>query len=63
MSKQEAAACLLLALIAHDENDNSRGINRDWIKKRTIFGNLVQELRAEDTETYKEMMRMDYKSF
>ena len=27
------------------------------------YVNLVQELRAEDTNAYKEMMRMDFNSF
>ena len=28
-----------------------------------MYSNLVQELRVEDTKTYKEMMRMNYESF
>ena len=66
MTQQEAAACLIIALI-HDEDENkNRRKTRNWIKKREQYGlyaNLVQELRAEDTNAYKEMMRMDFNSF
>ena len=49
----------------HDEDENkNRRKTWNWIKKREQYGaNLVQELRAEDTNAYKEMMGMEFDSF
>ena len=66
MSECEAAACLIIAFMVDDDNKKSRGSTRKWIRRREeegIYANLVQELLVEDTRTYREMMRMSYKSF
>ena len=39
---------------------------REWLKRRRelrYYTNIVQELQLEDTNGFKEMMRMDYKYF
>ena len=41
-------------------------MTRSWLKKREElddFTNIVWELQLEDTEGFKEMMRMDFKHF
>ena len=46
--------------------EETRGSTRKWIRQREeegMYANLVQELLVEDTRTYKEMMRMSYKSY
>lgn len=65
MVEKEAAACLLLALVIDDDGKRKRGPARKWIQRREeegLYANLVQELMAEDTRTYREMLRMDYNS-
>ena len=67
MSENEAAACLAIFLLLDDDDEKrKRGPTRNWVRKREkegMYSNLVQELRVEDTKTYKEMMRMNYESF
>ena len=66
--KRRAAACLVFILLCdEDDGRTKRGKTRDWIKRRTgqrgFFTNIVQELRVEDTNGYKEMMRMAHEQF
>ena len=67
MAKEEAAACIIISVILDDDDSKKvRGKTREWIKKRTkkgYFTNIIEELRVEDTNSYKEMMRMSYESF
>ena len=44
---------------------HKRGRTKEWIRRREEKGmyRLVEELRAEDTVAYKEMMRMNYETF
>ena len=44
---------------------HKRGRTKEWIRRRDERGmyRLVEELQAEDTEAYKEMMRMNYETF
>ena len=54
--------------IDDDDDDyvNVRGRTREWVKKREekgAFNNIVYELRIQDSDTYKEMMRMTYDTF
>ena len=49
-----------------EKERRSRGKTRKWIKRREtqgFFQNIVRELIAEDTQTYREMMRMTYPDF
>ena len=49
-----------------EKERHSRGKTRKWIKRREtqgFFQNIVRELIAEDTQTYREMMRMTYPDF
>lgn len=60
--KRKAAACLVFVLLCEEDNGRARrGKTRDWIKRK--FSNIVQELRIEDTNGYKEMMRMAHEQF
>ena len=67
--KRKAAASVLLMLTFNEEEETvhaKRGKTRKWIKRREekgYFNNIVEELRAEDTASYREMMRMDYETF
>ena len=67
--RKRAAACLLVInLLEEDESGErwwKRGRTRKWIKKRNERGmlKLVEELRAEDTAAYKEMLRMNCETF
>lgn len=66
MSESEAAACLALVLLLDDDDKKRRGPTRKWVRRRNsegLYTNLVQELLAEDTKSYREMMRMTYESF
>ena len=46
-------------------NRHKRGRMKEWIRRRDERGmyRLVEELRAEDTEAFKEMTRMNYETF
>ena len=49
-----------------EEETKERGMTRSWFKKREELGyftNNVRELQLEDTEGFKDMMRMDLKHF
>ena len=67
--KRKAAASVLLMLTFNEEEETvhaKRGKTRKWIKRREekgYFNNIVEELRVEDTASYREMMRMDYETF
>ena len=65
--KRKAAACLIFILLCEEDDGRAkRGKTRDWIKRRSegvFFSNIVQELRIEDTDGYKEMMRIRYEQF
>ena len=66
MSECEAAACSTITLKIDDDDKKTRRSTRKWIRHREeegMYANLVQELFVEDTRTYREMMRMSYKSF
>lgn len=57
---------LLEALDEEKDMPNRRGPTRGWVKRREekgYYSNLVKELRMEDTQGYKEMMRMNYNTF
>ena len=63
--KRKAAAALILLELWEEEEDGKRkrGKTRNWIRRREKFGyftTIVEELRVEDTPTYKEMMRMEH---
>ena len=44
---------------------HKRGRTKEWIRRRDEKGmyRLVEELRAEDTVAYKELMRINYETF
>ena len=66
MAEKQAAACLLFAMMLDDDEKNTRGPTRKWVKRREeegMYANLVQELLIENTETYREMMRMNHQCF
>ena len=60
---------LALSLLLDEEEKQrtwKRGKTRRWIrtrKDRGYFTNIIDELRIEDTPSYREMMRMDYEQF
>ena len=65
MAEQQAAARLTIALLLEEEK-NQRGKTRKWMKKRKekgFYTKIIHELRIEDTEAYKEMMRMTHEGF
>ena len=66
--QKEAIICMIISEILDDDDDyvNARGRTREWVKKREekgVFNNIVYELRIQDSDTYKEMMRMTYDTF
>ena len=49
-----------------DKETKRRGLTRSWLKKKEELGyfrNIVRELQLENTEGFKQMMRMDFKYF
>ena len=67
VNKVEAVSCLMIAVLvdSSDEEESGRGKTRKWIKRRSSHGfynTIIEELRCEDTNTYKEMMRMSYET-
>ena len=49
-----------------DKEIKRRGLTRSWFKKKEELGyfrNIVRELQLENTEGFKQMMRMDFKHF
>ena len=68
LSKKRAALVLALSLLLDEEEQRTwkRRKTRLWIKRRKVkgyFTNIIDELRIEDTPSYREMMRMDYVQF
>ena len=66
--QKKAIICMIISDITDDDDDyvNVRGRTREWVKKREekgAFNNIVYELRIQDSDTYKEMMRMTYDTF
>ena len=58
----------MVELLDSEKEDETKGqgMTRSWLKKREelhYFINILQELQLEDTEGFKEMMRMDFKHF
>ena len=60
-----SCASVLLLLTFNEEEESvrvKRGKTRKWIKCREekgYFNNIVEELRVEDTTSYREMTRKD----
>ena len=49
-----------------DKETKRRGLTRSWLKKKEELGyfrNIVRGLQLENTEGFKQMMRMDFKYF
>ena len=68
--RRAAIATILVAVMQDDIREellgrHKRGRTKEWIRRREEKGmyRLVEELRAEDTVAYKEMMRMNYETF
>ena len=66
--KQMFKAMVMAELLDSEEEEETKGrrMTRSWLKKReelSYFTNIVRELQLEDTEGFKEMMRMDFKHF
>ena len=60
----------MLGLIDSDEEkeegSNRRSKTRNWITEREELGyytNVVQEVRMEDTDVFKDLMRIDFEHF
>ena len=61
-------ALVVVELLNSEEEGETKGwgMTRSWLKKRVkqgYFKNIVRELQLEDTEGFKEMLRMDFKHF
>lgn len=59
---------LAVSLLLDEEEQRTwkRGKTRLWIKRRKdrgYFTNIIDELRIEHSQIYREMMRMDYEQF
>ena len=68
VDKQMFKALVMVGLLHSEEQEETKGweMTRSWLKKREELGdftNIVWELQLEDTEGFKEMMRMDFKHF
>ena len=66
--KQMFKALVMVELLDSEEEEETkgRGMTSRWLKKREDLGyftDIVRELQLEDTEGFKEMMRMDFKHF
>ena len=68
--KRKIAAAILFFEIFDNTHDGTRhwkrGKTREWIRRREekgSFNNIVRELRIEDTQSYKAMLRMDHEQF
>ena len=60
------ALVMVELLDSEEEETKGLGMTRSWLKKKEeldCFTNIVRELQLEDTEGFKEMMRMDLKQF
>ena len=70
VNKSTFQALVVLELINSDEEteekSNGRGKTRNWIKKREELGyypNIKHKLRMEDTDMFKEIIRMGFEHF
>lgn len=70
VNKSTLRALVVLGLIDSDEEkeegSNRRSKTRNWITEREELGyytNVVQEVRMEDTDVFKELMRIDFEHF
>lgn len=70
VNKSTLRALVVLGLIDSDEEkeegSNGRSKTRNWITEREELGyytNVVQEVRMEDTDVFKELMRIDFEHF
>ena len=66
MVGRRVTAPIISLLLLDDDEVETRGKTRSWIKRgkqRGVFSNIIQELRMEDTVSFKEMLRMDYDTF
>ena len=70
VNKSTLRALVVLGLIDSDEEkeegSNRRNKTRNWITEREELGyytNVVQEVRMEDTDVFKELMRIDFEHF
>ena len=68
--KRKAAAILILLDVVEDEDElgdySKRGKTRSWMRKRRekgYFNNIFAELSAEDTDSFKEMIRMSKEEY
>ena len=66
--KQMFKALVMVELFDSEEEEETkgRGMTRSWLKKREQLGyftNILREMQLEDTEGFKEMIRMDFKHF
>ena len=65
--KQMFKALVMVELLDSEEEEETKGwgMTRSWLKKREELGYFtnVRELQLEETEGFKEMMRMDFKHF
>ena len=66
MADRRVVAAIISFLLLDDDEEKARGKTQSWIKRRKqrgAFSNIIQELRMEDTASFKEMLRMDYDTF
>ena len=70
VNKSTLRALVVLGLIDSDEEkeegSNRRSKTRNWITEREELGyytNVVQEVWMEDTDVFKELMRIDFEHF
>ena len=70
VNKSTFQALVVLELINSDEEteekSNGRAKTRNWIKKREELGyypNIKHKLRMEDTDMFKEIIRMGFEHF
>ena len=68
--KRKATAILILLDVVEDEDElgdySKRGKTRGWMRKRRekgYFDNIFAELSAEDTDSFKEMIRMSKEEY
>ena len=66
MADRRVAAATIFFVLLDDGEVKTRGKTPSWKKRRKqrgAFSNIIQELRMEDTASFKEMLRMDYDTF
>ena len=60
------AVFVAFEVLNHEDKKRVRGKTRQWIRRRNergYFNNIVKELAIEDTEQYKDMMRVSHAVF